>query len=189
LDAQSRLPRRRAATTGRAAWSSIEVGEPDPERDKLQRASAAGSSLACTEDVHKGDEYRYKLSIAINELMFDGAEPMPTDYPDGPRDGRAAGTVYPAMKMRGLADNVAIWPEFVDLYLRIELVQWELVEAADEQHSLYTVKHLATSREFPDGNIIWDKTPMDERRRRGTIALENGRWISRDGLNDVYDIH
>jgi len=162
---------------------------PIPNETKFNERLRRALSLACTEDVHKGDEYRYKLSIAINELMFDGAEPMPTDYPDGPRDGHGAGTVYPAMKMRGLADNVAIWPEFVDRYLRIELVQWVLVEAANEQHSLYTVKHLATSREFPDRNIIWDETPIDERRGRGTIALENGRWISRNGLNDVYDIH
>jgi hypothetical protein len=30
---------------------------------------------------------------------------------------------------------------------------------------------------------------MDERLGRGTIALEDGRWVSRDGHNDVYDIH
>jgi hypothetical protein len=121
--------------------------------------------------------------------MFDGAEPMPIDYPDGPRDDRAAGTVYPAMKLRGLADNAAIWPEFVDRYLRLELVQCVLVHAADEQRSLYTINHLATSREFPGGKIIWDETPMDERRGRGTIALENSRWILRDGLNDIYENH
>ena len=155
------------------------------ENEQMRRAL----SLACTEDVRPGEEYRYKLSIAINEWLFDDAGLMPTDYPDGPRDGRAAGTAYPAMKMRGFADNLAIWPEFVDKYLRLELIQWVLIEQADEAHLLCTVKHLATAREFPDGNIVWDETPMDVRNGRGTVALEGDKWISRNGLGEVYDIH
>jgi hypothetical protein len=147
-------------------------------------------SLACTEDVRSEDEeYKYKLSIAINEWLFDGASLMPTHYPDGPKDGRPAGTVYPAMRMRGVADNVALLPEFVDRYLRLELVQWILVEAADEEPSLCRVKHLATAREFSDGNIIWDETPMNARDGRGTISLEGSNWISRNGFGEIYDIH
>jgi hypothetical protein len=162
---------------------------PIPNETKFNERLRRALSLAFTENVSEKNEYRYKLSIAMNELLFDGAEPMRTDLPDGPRDHRAAGTVYPAMGMRGVADNVAIWPEFVDRYLRIQLVQWVLIETADEVRSCYTVQHLATAREFPDGNIVWDETPMAERTRRGTIALENGRWVSRDGLNQVYDLH
>jgi hypothetical protein len=160
-----------------------------PNETKFNERLRKALSLACTEDVHEGEEYRYKLSIAINELLFDGAQVVPSNHPKGPRDGRAAGTVYPAMKMRGVADNAAIWPEFVDKYLRLELVQWVLIEAADEQRSSYTVKHLATSREFPSGNLIWDETPMDPRLGRGSIALENGEWISRNGFDEIYERH
>jgi hypothetical protein len=167
----------------------LRLASPISNETKVNNRRRRALSLACTEDVREGEEYRYKLSIAINEWMFYGAEPMPTGYPDGPREGRAAGTVYPAMKLRGVADNAAIWPEFVDLYLRIDLLQWLLVEAANEQCSLYTVKHLATAREFSGGTIVWDEKPMDERLGRGTIALENGRWVSRDGLNNIYEIH
>jgi hypothetical protein len=160
----------------------MRLAYPIPNETKFNERLRRALSLAFTEDVGKGNEYRYKLSIAINERLFDGAGPMPTHHPDGPRDSRAAGTVYPAMGLRGLADNVAMWPEFVDRYLRIQLVQWVRVEAADEQQPSYTIQHLATSREFPGGNIMWDETPMDERRGRGTIALENGQWVLRDGL-------
>jgi hypothetical protein len=93
------------------------------------------------------------------------------------------------MRMRGVADNVALLPEFVDRYLRLELVQWILVEAADEEPPLCRVKHLATAREFSDGNIIWDETPMNARDGRGTISLEGSNWISRNGFGEIYDIH
>jgi hypothetical protein len=153
--------------------------------DRLRQAL----SLACTVDVHKGNEYLYKLSIAINELMFDGAEPLRIDLPDGPRESRAVGTVYPAMKLRGVADNVAIWPKFVDGYLTIGLVQWVVVVEADEARSLYTIQHLATCREFPDGKLVWDETPMNKRDGKGTISLEGDKWISRNGLGEIYDVH
>jgi hypothetical protein len=51
-------------------------------------------SLAFTEDIPVGREYRYKQSIAINELLFDKAEPIPL-RPGGPKSPRVAGTVYP----------------------------------------------------------------------------------------------
>lgn len=162
---------------------------PIPNETRTNERLRRALSLACTDDVRPGDEYRHKLSIAINEWLFDGATPMSTNFPDGPRDGRAAGTVYPAMRMRGVADNAALLPEFVDRYLRLELVQWVLIEAASEEPPLCTVKHLATAREFPDGKIVWDETPMNARDGRGTIALEGNKWISRNGFGEIYDIH
>jgi hypothetical protein len=167
----------------------MRLANPIPNETRENERMRRALSLACTEDVRPGEEYRYKLSIAINEWLFDGAGPMPTDYPEGPRDPRPAGTVYPAMRMRGAADNVALLPEFVDRYLRLQSVQWVLIEATREEPPLCTVKHLATARDFPDGNIVWDETQMDERNGRGTIALEGDMWISRDGLGDVYDIN
>jgi hypothetical protein len=53
-------------------------------------------SEAFTEDVPKGEEWKYKLPIAINELLFDGAGRLPINAPDGPRFGQVVGTVYPA---------------------------------------------------------------------------------------------
>jgi len=61
-------------------------------------------SEAFTEDVPEGEEWKYKLPIAINELLFEGAEQVPVGKPDGPRFEKVIGTVYPAMQMRGAAD-------------------------------------------------------------------------------------
>jgi hypothetical protein len=175
------------------------VGAPDvsarrqltnsiPNEPKKNAKMRRQLSLAFTEDVLEGHEHRYKQSIAINELLFHDAQPLPS-YPDGPRINRAAGTVYPAMRMRGAADNLAIWPEFVDSSLRIKSVHYVLVEAADEASSSYTFLTLAISHRFSGMDIVWEDNLVPENQRRSRIALENGNWISRDGLNQIYDIH
>ncbi|WP_316158305.1 MULTISPECIES: hypothetical protein [unclassified Bradyrhizobium] len=146
-------------------------------------------SEAFTEDVEEGQEERYKLPIAINELLFDDAGPLPTDVPDGPRCDEAAATVYPAMRMRGFADNIAIWPKFADRWLRLRAVSYVLVEAADATRSAYTISSIDMSEDVSGRELIWKGGVTDERRRRGHISFENGRWVQRDGLNEVYAVH
>jgi hypothetical protein len=155
------------------------------ENEKLRRQL----SEAFTDDVPAGEEWRYKLSVAMNELLFDGAEPLLITYADGPRFERAIGTVYPAMRMRGAADNVAIWPEYADRFLRLTFVQYVLVEAADYDRGSFSVSSLAQSDEFRGGRIMWRPGISDERARRGRVSFERGAWVLRDGLGDVYDIH
>ena len=145
-------------------------------------------SLAFTEDIPDGQEYRYKQSIAINEWLFDGASPLPV-HADGPRHPCASGTVYPAMPMRGAADNVAIWPEFVRSSLRIKSVRYVRVVAADEATSSYTLLTLAYSQIFSGRQIVWQDVDLPERQRLSHIALEGNQWILRDGFNQVYNRH
>jgi hypothetical protein len=146
-------------------------------------------SEAFTDDVREGEEWRYKLPIAINELLFDGAGPLPINMPDGPRFEKVVGTVYPAMRMKGAADNAAIWPEFVDRFLRLKFVSYVLVEAADAERQSYSVSSLAQSDEFDGDEIIWRPGITDERLRRGRISYENSQWVLRNGLGEIYDIH
>jgi hypothetical protein len=166
----------------------LRLTDPIPNETKTNAALRRQLSEAFTEKVDDGQEYRYKLSIAINELLFGDAEPLATNIPDGPRCDRAVGTVYPAMQMRGAADNVGIWPEFVDRYMRLKFVVYVLVEATDATKSSYTVSGIAESGEFSGKEIIWKDASTDPRLRRGHIALENGLWVQRDGLNQVYNI-
>jgi hypothetical protein len=162
--------------------------DPIPNEPKTKAQLRRQLSLAFTEDIREGQEYRYKQSIAINELLFDGASPLPT-HSDGPRSSRAAGTVYPALQMRGAADNVAIWPEFVDRTLRLKSIRYVLVEAADEARSSYTFLTVAMSNEFSGSGIVWRQITSPENERRSHIALEDGNWILRDGFNRIYDLH
>jgi hypothetical protein len=50
---------------------------PIPNEIKHNARLRQQISLAFTEDVRDGQEYRYKQSIAINELLFDDADPCP----------------------------------------------------------------------------------------------------------------
>jgi hypothetical protein len=161
---------------------------PIPNNTKQHEHLRCQLSLAFTEDVREDQNYRYKQSIAINELLFDGASPFP-QYLDGPKSNRAAGTVYPAIRMRGSADNVAIWPEFVDSSLRIRSVRYVLVEAADEATSSYTLLTRAISTTFHGSDIVWQEALLPENRRRSHIALEGDNWVIRDGDNCIYDLH
>lgn len=137
-------------------------------------------SLAFTKDVRDGKEYIYKQSIAINELLFDDASLIP-NVPNGPLSGRVAGTVYPAMQMKGAADNAAIWPEFVDSSLTIRSVGYALVEADDNAALSYTILTLAMAHKFDGQEIIWERTVAPEKERRQYINFEDGEWVIRDG--------
>ncbi len=55
----------------------LPLADPIPDEFRKNARLRAQLSLAFTEDVREGWEYRYKQSIAINELLFDGASPIP----------------------------------------------------------------------------------------------------------------
>jgi hypothetical protein len=164
------------------------LAHPIPNESKKNARLRSQLSRAFTEDVRKGQEYKYKQSIAIYERMFDDAGPQPI-LPNGPRSTQVTGAVYPSMALGGAADNIAIWPEFVDSSLRIKSIRYVLIEAAEVSNSSYTFLTVAISQTFSGRDIIWqdDLAPENERRRH--IALESGNWVLRDGFNRIYDLH
>ena len=146
-------------------------------------------SLAFTKDVPDYARYRYKETIAINELLFDRASPIPLHGPGAPTSQHVAGTVYPTLRMRGLADNVAIWPEFVDRYLKVQSVRYIRVESADHEKLTYNLLNVAYSTMLSGHTIIWREELPPEPERRTHVAFEGGQWIFRDGLGRIYDRH
>jgi hypothetical protein len=146
-------------------------------------------SLAFTQEVPDDADYRYKETIAINELLFDGASPIPQRGLNAPTSDLVAGTVYPTVRMRGLADNVAIWPKFVDGYLRVKSVRYILVESADHEKLMYNLLTVAHSSTFSGKTIVWQEHLLSESERRTHVAFEGGQWIFRDGSGRIYDRH
>jgi hypothetical protein len=154
------------------------------QNEKLRRLI----SLAFTADTNGGRrEYRYKLSVAINELLFDKASPLPPRS-GGPRFDRVAGTIFPAMQMKGAADNVAMWPEFSDSCLAIKSVRYIEIERAEEGRA-YTVLNLAIAHKFIEGTIVWQNADGREEDRRSHIEYIGGQWLSHDGRGRLYDVH
>jgi hypothetical protein len=143
-------------------------------------------ALAFTEDVRDGDEYRYKQSIAINELLFDNSFSI-IPFWDGPQFDRAAGTVYPSLQMRGEVDNAVIFPEFVDRALKLQAVQVVSVEAADEKAFSYSVRLCHQSRAVDHGRILWIDPLPPEMAIRMHFALEHGRWLAKDDDGNSYE--
>jgi hypothetical protein len=60
---------------------------PIPNESRFNRKLRRKLSLAFTELIESGNEYRYKQTVAITELLFDKAEPLPTTLM-GPRINR-----------------------------------------------------------------------------------------------------
>jgi hypothetical protein len=145
-------------------------------------------SLALTESVPRGEEYRYKQSIAINELLFHDAGVM-TKLPDSPNSDRAAGTVYPAMQLRGDADNAALWPAYVDSCVQIKTISYVLVETYDERNLSYGLNVLSKAEEFRGQEIVWAADLEVGVGTKGSVGFENGQWLLRDGENHIYDRH
>ena len=147
-------------------------------------------SMSFAAEVQPRQDYRYKLSVAISETFFDGAEPLPL-INDGfaPSSTAAAGIVYPSMQLRGGADNVVIWPDFVEKYLRIRSILFIKVLHVDELAMHYELQTIGAANEFADGDIVWRETMPPEIECRTTIRLENGFLTMRNGHGHLYDAH
>jgi hypothetical protein len=153
------------------------------QNEKLRRAL----SLAFTEEIAPDTAYRYKQTIAICELMFHDASPFPI-YADGPKYEEASGAVYPAIQMLGAADNVVIFPKFVESSLRLRSVRYVMVDAIDYTQPSYSLRTLAISTKSEDGKIMWDSDPSPDT-ARSSAAREGRFWVIRDALGKAYDVH
>jgi hypothetical protein len=89
--------------------------------------------------------------------------------------------------MRGDADNLVLWPEFVHSSLALRQVQYVLVEKADYTRLAFSFLTLALAHKFTDGmSINWRDNLPTEDARRCHISLEDGNWVQRDGRGEVY---
>jgi hypothetical protein len=93
--------------------------------------------------------------------------------------------------MRCDADNVMFWPKFVHSSLALRHVQYVLVEKADLARLAFTFLSLALADAFAGGPataIKWRDDLPPEEARRCHIALEDGKWVQRDGWGSVYGV-
>jgi hypothetical protein len=161
---------------------------PIPNETAANNRMRQKLSKAFTADVPEGLEYRYKQSIAISE-WFPSELSSYVPKPGTPKTGKIAGIVYPALKMRGDADNVVLLPEFVESSLKIKSVRYVKIEATDEKTCSYTVLVTAFADTFSINNTDWRDNTGAEEKYRSYIALEDGKWVLRDGYHRIYDVH
>ncbi|WP_341702062.1 hypothetical protein [Ferrovibrio sp.] len=152
--------------------------------EKIRRRMA----LDFTEVVSERDNYRYKQSIAINELLFDNAESIPS-HPDGPTIDEAVGTVYPSIKNRGAADNVAIRPKFVDSSLKLRTISFIRIEEVNPESDGYTYLQTHLAARFDGNKICWEELTSAAELRRRYIYRAGNHYILRDGLGNLIARH
>jgi len=139
-------------------------------------------SLSFTDEIEDGEQwnYRYKRSVAVFELLFDRAEPLSL-LPGGVTIPRAGGTVYPAMRLMGMADNLAIFPEFVIEALALRRVLWIKVEKVDLVRRAYSLLTEAQATDFSGGKIAWEEVAGEMADRRNTFFYEGEHWKVQPG--------
>lgn len=93
------------------------------------------------EVVPRGQEYKYKISISLAEMLMS--------------DGRIAGFMYPSIAMYANADNLALKPAFVDSSLRFECADCFVVSGAEARK--ITASRIAVCKQAgQSGDLKWD---------------------------------
>lgn len=122
-----------------------------------------------TKIVDKGEEYLYKISIALAEKHFS--------------DDIFNGLLYPSIAIKGRSDNLALKPNYVDKNLMIERVEFiQIISVRDFE---YKIKVLDLATSFgEDGSIEWKGHPgkwyLKKKGDELILSVENGRWVARD---------
>lgn len=133
-----------------------------------------------TRSVQPGREHEYKISAAISRKLLGKITEISADLP---QQVRFDGILYPALAVRGNADNVALLPDFVDRYLVLEWVEYVRVDTAQEEEFRITVLDFANSF-TPDGAIEWrGRLPQWTISEPGTTyvaRVKGGQWILED---------
>lgn len=107
--------------------------------------------------VERGSEYRYKLSVALAELL-QGVVPRETDpalkFSWVEQGKLVAGLVYPPLAMRGNGENFCFPPAIADRALAFDCVEYmEVLEAHDMMYRVL-IKDIAVGAS-PDGELQW----------------------------------
>lgn len=122
-----------------------------------------------TKIVDKGEEYLYKITIALAEKHFS--------------DDIFNGLLYPSIVIKGRSDNLALKSNYVDKNLMIERV--EFIQIVSVKGFEYKIKVLDLATSFgKDGSIEWKGHPgrwyLKKKGDELILSVENGRWVARD---------
>jgi len=129
-----------------------------------------------TKNVDKGEEYLYKISIALAEKHFS--------------DDIFNGLLYPSIAIKARSDNLALKPHYVDKNLMIERVEFiQIISVKDFE---YKIKVLDLATSFgKDGKIEWKCHPgkwyLKKKGDELILSVENGQWVARDGDGKIVE--
>jgi hypothetical protein len=116
--------------------------------------------------VRSGQEYKYKLSIAMAELFL---------------EADVDALLYPSIQMRANADNLAILPRYADKHLKFRRATFGVVDGIIDGGYVYRIVDTAESV-GSDGRFAWTGTVPSWARQPpvARLAYEDGRWMRYD---------
>ena len=153
------------------SWSAIKAN--DTNKDEINIKVREYFSNEFTKNIPQGQEYLYKVSIAIAEKHF--------------RNNIFNGLLYPSIVMNAEADNIALKTNFVDEYLAIEKVIYVKVIDIDKNNE-YRYEVLTHAEEFTkSGEINWAQKWMMNDNNVLIFKVENDRWVARDERGNIVD--
>ena len=119
--------------------------------------------------VETGEEYKYKITIAIGRKLVMGE--------------LLNGIFYPTIAMSANADNVVLKSEYFDKAMNFVYVKY--VEVTEQNGTVYETKVLDTATKLDgEGNLIWSGRDLQwTLRNKGdeiTIKEEGGMWVGYD---------
>jgi hypothetical protein len=178
------------STIGSARQTPHWQTKPIPNETIANRLVHRFLASEFTREVPAGAEHFYKLSTAIAEKLAGRITSL--NQTEGMPSGRRfAGLQYPALAMRGDADNIVLHPDFVDRnHLVLKNVRYVNIDERTDPASFQ-----ATTIDFADvvsaTGIIswWSRRPcgLPGGNRTMRIAIEDGMWISRDKMGNIVE--
>lgn len=122
-----------------------------------------------TQKINAGEEYKYKLTIAIGRKLMMG------DF--------FVGILYPTIAMSGNADNIAIKTDFADS--KIDFVSVEFVKITEKKGFKYSFDILDSATKFDNkGNILWLgralQWKLKDQGEEIKMKSEDGAWVGYD---------
>lgn len=121
----------------------------------------------------ESEQYLYKFTSTIAEYLLEG------DLLDG--------LLYPAVAMRGNADNLALKPRYADQHLKFEKAEVVRVDTLGDFS--YKVTVLDTAKALGDsGEILWrGRADGWELKNTLIITAEHDKWVARDMAGNIVE--
>ena len=131
------------------------------------------------QEINKGEEYRYKISIAISESLA-GVDHNITD--ENGITSRFGGLIYPSIHTGG--DNLVLFPETVDSCLELINIEYGQVEKVNNPEVIFNQLDFANTV-GGNGEIEWKGRRAEwkiEKRQSGLISynMHRGGWSIRN---------
>jgi hypothetical protein len=154
------------------SWSD----RPIDDHGEANAEVAAFLADAFAQRVATQERYRYKLSAAIAEKLFDA------DLFDG--------LLYPSIAMQANSNNVAIKPRYADQHLRFVRAEFARIDIVRDLQFDITVLDTAVAL-GDDGTIEWrgrlDNWVLRNKGDQITMSVENGHWVARNVHGNVVE--